>query len=265
MLTEVRKYLNLMHNYVFFNMKCIMEYRVSFMIGILSSIIINIFTLIFWWTIYQKIDIIGSYKLSDTLILIALIKSITGITGILLGNVRELSNLIMSAELDSFLLQPKDIILNTCMSRMEFNGFGDLLYGYIVLIVMRGLSITNLLVFTVLTYTGSIILFSTLIIINSLTFFIKNSDSTKRIIETFIMTISEYPEDIFTNSLRFLFYTIMPIGFMVYLPVKIIESLCITKILVVLFMSLIYLLFAYLVFYSGLKRYESGNLINTKI
>lgn len=81
----------------------------------------------------------------------------------------------------------------------------------------------------------------------------------------FFLTFATYPEGIFGKYLRAFFYTLLPVGFMVFLPVAAMKNFNILVTLIVFSATIIYLLVAYAVFYNGLKRYESGNLMENKV
>lgn len=77
-----------------FNLKCSSEYKISFLTQIFGMILNNGSFLIFWWIIFRNVNIIGGYSFDDVLILWGLASSSFGLTYILFGNVRELSDFI---------------------------------------------------------------------------------------------------------------------------------------------------------------------------
>lgn len=265
MLMEVKKHLNLLSKYFVFNLKCSMEYRVSFIVQVIGMIINNSSFLFFWWVIYRNVNTIAGYTFSDILILWGLASSTFGFNYILFGNVRDLTGIIINGGLDSYLLQPKDVIINVCASKTEVSAWGDLMYGFVLLLLSGRFSLTMLLLFTLFTIAGGILFFATSLVINSLALYFGNVESTKRIFENFFITFATYPEGIFGKYLRVVFYTILPVGFIAYMPVGLMKTFSIEKTLLLLIVMIIYIVIAYLIFYNGLKRYESGNLMESKI
>lgn len=265
MLMEVKKHLNLLSKYFVFNLKCSMEYRVSFIVQVIGMIINNSSFLFFWWVIYRNVNTIAGYTFSDILILWGLASSTFGFNYILFGNVRDLTGIIINGGLDSYLLQPKDVIINVCASKTEVSAWGDLMYGFVLLVLSGRFSLTMLLLFTLFTIVGGILFFATSLVINSLALYFGNVESTKRIFENFFITFATYPEGIFGKYLRVVFYTILPVGFIAYMPVGLMKTFSIEKTLLLLIVMIIYIVIAYLIFYNGLKRYESGNLMESKI
>lgn len=265
MLMEVKKHLNLLKKYFLFNLKCSLQYRTSFIIQIVGMIINNSSFLFFWWVIYQNVNNIKGYTFADVLILWGLASSTYAVSNIVFGNGNELSNIIVNGGLDSYLLQPKDIVISACASRTQVSAWGDLIFGFILLILSGQLSVLNFVLFSIFALAGGLIFFSTILAVNALSLFLGNIEGTKRLVEMFFITFATYPEGLFGKYLRVIFYTFLPVGFMVYLPVGIIANFSLLKTFVVLIATAVSLLLSYTLFYAGLKRYESGNLMENKI
>ena len=265
MSTVVNKHFSLLFKYFRFNLKCSMEYKAGFITQVIGMIINNSSLLFFWWVLYKNTGTISGYTFSDVLILWALASSSYGIYYILFGSGRELSNTIITGDLDSFLLQPKDVVINSCASRMEVSAWGDFIYGYILLFISGSFTIGHFILYCIFVITGGMLMFSTSLAVNSLALYLGNIDGIKRIFEMFYLTFATYPESIFGKFLRVLFYTLLPVGFMVYLPVGIIKNFNLLNMLIVFAAAVFYFTASYLIFYKGIKRYESGNLMENKI
>lgn len=265
MLMEVKKHLNLIKKYFSFNLKCSMEYRASFIIQIIGMIINSSSFLFFWWIIFKNVNNISGYTFSNVMILWGLASSTFGFTYILFGNVGNLSETIINGALDSYMLQPKDIIINVCASKTVVSAWGDLLYGYILLIISGSFTLLNFLLFSLFIIIGGIIFFACTLTANSLSLYLGNIENSKQIFNMFFITFSTYPEGIFGKYIRVIFYSLIPVGFMAYMPVGIMASFSLWKTLLVIVASFFYLAVAYAIFYRGLKRYESGNLMENKL
>ena len=101
--------------------------------------------------------------------------------------------------------------------------------------------------------------------LNSLTFwFIRANYLSDSIIHIFI-NFSIYPDTIFNRAIKIMLFTIIPVGFAVYLPAKLILSFNITYLLLIFLATFIFVSLAFLIFYKGLKRYTSSNLMVARI
>ena len=78
-------------------------------------------------------------------------------------------------------------------------------------------------------------------------------------------TFSTYPEGIFKGLIKILLYTIIPIGFVNYLPIRLVTKFNIVGFIVVILFTIVMISLAFIIFYKGLKRYSSSNLMNARI
>ena len=80
-----------------------------------------------------------------------------------------------------------------------------------------------------------------------------------------MINFSVYPEGIFTGIIRVMFYTILPLGITTYLPVRIISDFKFIYLLYLIIGTIIFVLLAFFVFYRGLRKYSSTNLMNARV
>ena len=96
----------------------------------------------------------------------------------------------------------------------------------------------------------------------SLTFYIGDSGTLSDQWRTVMLTFSTYPPTLFDGFVRVLLFTAIPAAFVSYLPVQALRSLSWGYAGAAILGAASVLGIATLVFYRGLRRYESGNLIS---
>jgi len=74
-----------------------------------------------------------------------------------------------------------------------------------------------------------------------------------------------YPTNIYSGLLQVIMFTVIPAGVISYLPVELIRDFSWGKLFILILSSLSFIVIAFFVFYSGLKRYESGNKFGTRL
>ena len=112
---------------------------------------------------------------------------------------------------------------------------------------------------------GTIIFIATMTIIRSLAIYVGDvDDMAERYEHTFLINFSVYPEEIFGKIVKFMLYTLIPAGYIVHLPIKLIQSFSITKFLILIFALVIYVIISIVLFKNALKNYESGNAMVLK-
>jgi ABC-2 type transport system permease protein len=267
MLTEVRKYTRLIRNYFLLNLSAAMEYRASFIIQTLGMALNNASFIFFWWIVFGNTGSgsIGSYKFEDVMTIWAIASASFGAASILFGNVRNISGLIIRGELDVYLLQPKNVLISLVCSKSSISAWGDLLYGFTLFLGIHGFNPGKLLLFTLFVATGAIFFTSVMITMHSLTFWLGDSSNIANAALEFMISFSIYPEDIFKGHVKFIIYSVLPAGFLTFLPLRIINIFNSKALLLILAVNIAYLAVACLVFHRGLRKYESGNLITTRM
>ena len=247
------------------NIKSTLEYRVNFILQFFGMMLNNAAFAAFWKVLLNRVGTIGGYGFSDVMLVWALVSSSFGLAHIVFGNVRQLGRIIMEGGLDVYLLQPKDVWLNVMSSRTIVSAWGDFAYGYIVLAMLTGTELEHLVLFTALIFPGALIFAATFAAADSLAFFIGNSSAVSSALTEFMLSFSLYPEGVYGVGLRWMLYTIVPSGFVAFMPLRIFKALDWWLVPVLYLVAGIYVLLSYRLFNLGLKRYESGNRMDARV
>lgn len=265
MLTEVRKSLKLITYYFKFNLSAVMEYRMSFLIQCFGMILNNSAFIFFWWILFNTVNNIGGLDFKGEMMLWAVSSTSFGLCFVLFGNVTQITKMILNGELDTYLLQPKDPLINIICSKTVVSAWGDTFYGIIIFFLIKGFYLKGFLLFLLFCITGALIFSSVLITFHSLSFYTGNTEGLAQLAIEFVISFSIYPEGIFSGGVRAVLYSVIPAAFMVYIPASAINQFSIIKLVEVLGAAVVWVFIAFTMFHKGLKRYESGNLIVNKL
>lgn len=257
--------MGMMRQYFAYNLSAAMAYRTSFLLQVFGMVLNNASFAFFWKILIDQVGSIGGYGFKEVMILWAIASSSFGFAVIVFGNIFSINDIIVKGELDTYLLQPKSVLLSVIASKTKVSGWGDLLYGFTLIIILFGLDIKTILLFSLYTLVSGIIFTSIMIISQSLTFFIGNAQAIAGLVQQFTITFSIYPETIYGGVLKVILYTLVPVGFMTFIPMRVITDFSIGYALLPIIAALILGIMARTLFGLGLKRYESGNLMVTKM
>lgn len=238
--------------------------KTTFISNVVFMIINNLSMLIQWVVLYSLKDNIGGYTFKEIMLLWGLAASTYGVSRAFFSSAFKLSDTINQGKLDAFLVQPKNVLLNVTTTNAEASALGDILFGYLM-IFFYGINIKVFLLFTLFTLTGGFIVTSVAIILGSLSFWLKSSDVIADSGNNLIVHFATYPDGIFKGVVKMLLFTIVPVGFANYIPISIIIGFSIFKFIIIIGFTICIILFAFLIFNSGLKRYSSSNLMNARI
>ena len=170
---------------------------------------------------------------------------------------------IEEGKLDAYLTMPKNTLCYIATSSLEPSAFGDLLYGYIALIVFN-FSISNIILYTFLILFGGLIYISFVSIFNTLTFYFYRSSVITDALRDAMISSSLYPDIIFNRFVKIIFFTLIPTAFAVWIPVHIIMEFSIIKLLIVIGFTIFIVSLAFFLFHIGLKSYSSSNLMGAR-
>lgn len=238
--------------------------KVTFVSNIIFMILNNASFIVQWVILYAIKDNIGGYSFKQILLLWGLAAMGYGISRFFFKNAFDLSDIINKGKLDNYLVQPKNVLLSAITSDVEVSALGDILYGYLVLIIY-GLSLKNFLLYTLFGNLAGLILTSVSIIFSSLAFWFGRVEVIANTLNSIMNNFATYPEGIFKGIIKVLFYTILPLGFASYVPVQIMTNFNIYSFLILLFVVTLFIGIAFYTFYKGLRNYSSTNLMNVRI
>jgi ABC-2 type transport system permease protein len=220
---------------------------------------------LFWWLLIEKVGSIGGYGYKDVMLLWAIASTAFGLAVTFFGNTLGLVDIIVKGELDSYLLQPKNILINVLMSKSQISGWGDMLYGILLICLLFPFNVPKIGLFLLLSLVSSLLFVSVNVMAASCTFFFGQFKSVADWAVDFLISFSIYPEIIYTGFVRLLLFTALPAGFFTMIPARLLQEFTFSTFLLFVTAVSLWVCFSILFFRLGLKRYESGNLLVQKL
>ena len=182
-----------------------------------------------------------------------------GLVTAITGGVRYLGEYIEDGAFDTLLTQPKPALLYALGMRSRASGFGDLASGIGFLAVSGHLTAANLPLVVIVTLASAATFLGCGIVFFSLPFWLSRTETTSRQLWDLLVTFSLYPEPLFGGALRVVLFTLLPAGFISYLPVRIVRDPSVVEIALLVAGSAAYVAFGAWFFSRGLRRYSSGS------
>ena len=149
MLQEVKNQLRVTLKTIKYGLMREMVNKTSFIMNVVFMILNNASFIIQWIVIYSLREDVGGYEFNQVLLLWAIAAATYGFAHFAFKKAFSLSDLITNGKLDSFLVQPKNVLISAITTDIEVSAIGDILYGYIVLVI-SGISLTKFLLFKVI-------------------------------------------------------------------------------------------------------------------
>lgn len=247
-----------------YNMMREMLNKTTFLSNVGFMILNNAAFIVQWVILFHLKEDIGGYTMEEVMLLWGLAAGSYGLARIICARAFALPELIIAGKLDSYLVIPKNVLLSVITSETNTSAIGDLLYGIVIFCIFC-FRIDRLLLFLFFILTGAVIITAFALLMGSLTFWFVRADVFGNHMVMSMISLSTYPDGIFHGMTRFILYSIVPVGIAVYHPVHMIMKFQLSGLLLVVGYAAAILAAAVFVFYRGLRRYSSGNLMEARM
>jgi len=262
----MKKHLRIFACYFRLNLASALEYRASFFSQAFGMALSNSSFIFFWWIAFQQIGgAIAGYSFEDVLFIWAVASSGYGLSHILFANVSGLTKLIVTGELDTFLLQPCNILMNVLCAKTNLSAYGDFVYGFVIMFIFYIGNPAAWLWFLCGVLVSGVLITAINLTANTLSFYWGEASIIGQMAVEFTINFSIYPEKIYAPVIRAIMYSIIPAGIAVHIPLHLFHQFSFVTASASLGGALLYCALAGVFFYRGLRRYESGNVIVTRV
>ena len=264
MFVKEQNYLRLVIAYNRLNLNAQLEYRSAFFSQVIAMLLNNVMWIIFWEIFFSRFPVLRDWNVNDAITVWALAAAGIGLTNVVYGNALHLARLIVQGQLDVWMLYPRMLLPHLLLGRTNASAWGDIIFGYGVYLVFVKPDFVHLLLFIGLSFSVAVLFVGFCILTGSLSFYIDNATGLAQQWQLAMITFSTYPGILFEGSVKLVLYTLIPAGFITYLPIQALRDLSLVDALLAAAGSLGILAVSVMVFSSGLRRYESGNLIEMR-
>lgn len=238
--------------------------KVTFLTNIFFMMLNNASFLVQWTVLFRLREDIGGYTIREVMLLWGICAGSYGLSHILFARVFTLPELIINGKLDAWLVLPKNVLLGIMTSATSTSAIGDFAYGLII-VCLCGFGVRGICLFLLLSVNGALIITAFALLAGSLSFWFVRTEMLGEQMINAIVGFGTYPDGIFKGTVKFLLYYIIPVGMMVYRPVHIIAENDFGRLPVAAGYAFLLSAAAVAVFYRGLRRYSSGNLMSAKV
>jgi len=251
------------HALVTTNLKAALALRGAFVMQALFMVLNNFTFFVFWWVLMRRTPTLRGWRLADIQVLFGVVAAGYGLTVTLAGGVRYLGQAIEDGALDTLLTQPKPVLLHALGLRLQPSGFGDVLSGLVFILWSGQVSWRTAPAVALAIAASALACAACGIVFFSLAFWVGRVETAARQLWELLLTFSLYPEPLFGGALRLALFTVLPAGFVGYLPASVVREPSIQNMSMLATGAVLYFTLAVLVFDAGLRRYASGSRFTT--
>lgn len=261
----VGKNLKLIFSYLKLNIQKELQYKTSFFLKVIMMVANNAFFIIQWYIIFSLVDNIAGYTFNDVILIWGISAGGYGLAHLLFANAFNIDEIIYEGKLDVYLTQPKSVLINLISSSTSVSAIGDILYCFIALAIIGApwwwyIAIIPVIIISAIIFIGCVVTFK------SIAFYVKKGGAVADVITHAIVMFGTYPGRIFTGLAKVILYTIVPVGVMVFLPAEnIFMAFDFKWIIGFVSIAIFWSILAFVSFKVGLKKYNSGNLMSSRL
>ncbi|PWU03163.1 MAG: hypothetical protein C5B53_00805 [Candidatus Melainabacteria bacterium] len=257
-------YCQLVYAYFCLNLKAQVEYRGALASQICAMFINNCFWLAFWSLFFLRFPVLRGWQISDVVTMWGIAACGFGLAHVVFGNGLFLPSLIAKGQLDTWMLYPRALLPHLLLGKMSATAIGDTLFGVFVYVIFVRPDLPHFALFLLLSVSAAVLFSGFSILTGSLGFFVGNAEGISEQCRFALVTFSTYPATLFDGKVKLLLLTVIPAAFVSNFPIEALRSLSWQATVYSLVGSFAILIAGVTLFYWGLKRYESGNLMEMR-
>lgn len=257
-------YIRLSYQLSVIALQAAMEYRLTFLMQLLGMILNDICWISFWYLFFSKFQNLNGWVYKDTLMLFSVSCASFGIFMGFLGGAFTLARKITNGELDLYMLLPQDPLWHVSFSKLSVSAIGDIAFGIVVGFAATQHRLIDLLIIMLGSTLGAVILYSYTVITQSLAFYFGNFEAAAENLFWQTLTLSFYPKNAFKGPLKFFICTIIPAIPIYFWPADLVKQFSWHLLGLMFCVAVGLFTIARLTFAYGLRRYESGNLMQVR-
>lgn len=204
-------------------MKILMEYRVNFLIGAVSTIVMQAAGLLTIWVIMAQIPDLGGWSLAEILLIYGLITLSKSINHMFADNLWTIGrDYVRTGTFDRFLVRPVDPLFHLLADRFCHDGIGNFLVGLVLVVIAAArldIAWTPLhLIYLVLMVLSGGFIFIALNLMTSVSgFWLMDSVPVTRVVFE-MHEFAKYPLTIYPRAIGVLMTALIPYGFASFFP-----------------------------------------------
>jgi len=257
-------FLKLACAYVKLNFLAQLEYRAAFLSQAIAMFANNCVWVLFWVLFFNRFPVLRGWTVTDVITVWSIAASGFGLAHTVCGNALYLPGLIARGQLDVWMLYPRPLLPHLVLGRMSATSCGDAIFGYVVYLLMVKPDLPHFCLFVFLSLAVAFLFVGFSILTGCLTFFIGNSEGLAEQWRYAMITFSTYPATLFEGAVKILLFTVLPAGFVNYMPIMALREMSLYYCAMTVAGACAVLAVSIAVFYFGLSRYESGNLMEMR-
>lgn len=204
-----------------------MQYRWSFISCTLLYGLVTVTDLLLVAAIMLRFDSMRGWSIYEVGILFGLVSIAMGLFRMFGNELHHFDRYLISGDFDGLLIRPWPTLLVLCSRNLDFSRFGAVLQGGVVvgicatkLLGQGVLDAPALVVLAMLPLPGMLIIGGMSLLTSALAFWFEQVEELRVFTLYASTTAGNFPVDIYPDWLRWLFFSVVPVAYINYVPVR---------------------------------------------
>jgi ABC-2 type transport system permease protein len=238
-----------------------LEYRFNFIMQTVGMTLNDIFFIIFWFMFFHVFPSVNGWDFRQVAMLTSICAAGWGIAMSLASNQCHIVRMIEQGKLDYYLSLPKNVLMH-CLIRFSYGGFGDVIFGVLMCFILLPVWQWHLALFMMI--LAAVIITAWNVLSQSLVLFFGPFEKAASLMRELLLIFGTYPWSTYTASMKLVLLLVIPAGFIGGVPVEILSGSGMKWLGLTVLAAVSFSLLAAVLFYIGLRRYESGNMMGMR-
>lgn len=198
------------------------EYRVDFLFGLVSMILLHLSTLVFIGLVFSRVQEIRGYSFPEVVFLFGFSVVPQGVLTACFSNLFRMSHFVRTGEFDRVLLRPLPALFQVSALRFDANGLGNLVVGALLIgwsWAELGIPATpgNLALLALMLGSATVTLVAIHLVVGATAFLLVEN----HVLSLFVNELDEftyYPVTIYNRPVRYCLTFAVPLAFASFYP-----------------------------------------------
>lgn len=256
--------MNLLLNYMSMHFKVKMQYKISFILTLISQLLIVALELFVLQSMFEKFSLLEAYNINELYFNFSIIWLGYSLAQLLGRGFDKFSNLIVDGTLDLLLIRPRNIFLQIIGSDMYYEKLSRIISTLILFIysffkIIPGFNIMYLFVLLFIFIGAFTIIMSVFIIGAAVCFYTIQGIEFINIFTDGTKHVGQYPMGMFNKFVRNIFTFVIPLTLVNYYPIMYLTGKTNNIFYGILpVLASLFIIPAIFIFKFGLKKYKSS-------
>jgi ABC-2 type transport system permease protein len=265
LLSVVAKYAKLSWRIFLANLSSALSFRTSFFLYFFGITLYFGGQFFLWAIFFKQFPMLGGWTAQDMILVYSLYIFSLSILDVFAGGVSDIAKIINAGNLDYYLAFPKPVLWHIAISKSDVASLGGVILSLVLFLSTSTLDPLRIALFLLASCICMILIFNFYTLIQSIAFFVGGFDQGARAFRHMLTTVTVYPFAIFPSPFKYLLMTFVPSFFIVTLPATLVDHFSFQTLAILITTCVVSSFAAQKVFTIGLKRYESGNMVNVRM